>query len=164
MPGAKDKLLEEQVTLPSGTKSPLFPEAEKLLRMAEELNENCERQERRLYMYGFSVVSAIVAIISVLFTFREMFNNQGNASLIVLILFYTVAMLAAGTFLVMRVLKRRRRDQRALYEIVDMLRELEHSMMEREQVSQLERAEFRIRLSRFDIGPAWERHGLYSKR
>jgi hypothetical protein len=163
MPGAKDKLLEEQVTLPSGTNSPLFLEAEKLLKMAEELNENCEQVERRLYVYGFTIVSAIFAIVSVLFTFWEVFNNPGYAFLIVLVLFYTFMLVAAGSFLVMRVLKRRRRDQRALYEIVDMLRELEHSMMERENISPLERAEFRIRLSRFDIGPGWE-HRRYMRK
>jgi uncharacterized membrane protein YhaH (DUF805 family) len=164
MPGAKDKLLEARVALPSGTNSPLFQEAEKLLKMAEELNEKSERTERRLYMYAFMVVTTIFAIFSMLFTFQELFNYPDNPFLVVLIFFYTGTLIAAGSLLVMRVMKRRKRDQRALYEIVDMLRELEHSMMEREQISQLERAEFRIRLSRFDIGPAWERRGFYSKR
>jgi len=45
------------------------------------------------------------------------------------------------------------RDYRAFHEIVDMLRELLPAMENKKRVSNLERAAFRIRLSRLDIGP-----------
>jgi|SRR5580700_10461872 hypothetical protein len=46
-----------------------------------------------------------------------------------------------------------RRDERALFQVVDLLRETQQSLADSENWSTLQRAEFRIRLSRFDIGP-----------
>ena len=48
--------------------------------------------------------------------------------------------------------KRIRRDQRAMLGIVELLRETEGSVAVKNNWSALERAQFRIRLSRFEIG------------
>lgn len=48
---------------------------------------------------------------------------------------------------------RLRRDERALAQLVAILRESQQAFAEEEQWSVLEQAEFRIRLARFDIGP-----------
>jgi hypothetical protein len=46
-----------------------------------------------------------------------------------------------------------RRDDRALLELVAILRESQGSLAEREHWSTLQHAEFRVRLTRFEIGP-----------
>jgi hypothetical protein len=45
------------------------------------------------------------------------------------------------------------RERRALHRIVDLLRDVEKGIVEKNNLSTMERTEFRIRLSRFDIGP-----------
>jgi hypothetical protein len=45
------------------------------------------------------------------------------------------------------------RDERALFDVVSILREAQASIAKEEHWSPLQQAEFRIRLARFDIGP-----------
>jgi hypothetical protein len=45
------------------------------------------------------------------------------------------------------------RDERALFDVVSILREAQASIAKEENWSPLQQAEFRIRLARFDIGP-----------
>jgi hypothetical protein len=46
-----------------------------------------------------------------------------------------------------------RRDRRALSDLLSLLREVEPSLMKDEEWSPLDRAQFKIRLARFDIDP-----------
>ena len=48
--------------------------------------------------------------------------------------------------------QRLKRDQRAMENIIELLRETEGVIAKKDAWSALERAHFRIRLSRFDIG------------
>ena len=55
-------------------------------------------------------------------------------------------------YVVRSVLRQQRRDRRALREVVFILREVEPSLAEEQRWSTLERVNFRLRISRFEIG------------
>jgi hypothetical protein len=63
-----------------------------------------------------------------------------------------VVFLVFGLDGVLKLRRTIRRDRRAYYEIVDMLRELKSFINKKMHGSRLERVEFLIRLSRLDIG------------
>jgi hypothetical protein len=88
--------------------------------------------------------------------FPALFFMMGGAFKIIMVVMMSTYIIVMITFLYQRhesMIRALRRDRRALHSIVDMLREVENSTNSSGGMSTLERAEFRIRLARFDIGP-----------
>jgi hypothetical protein len=134
----------------------VYQEAEKLLKIAEQWEEKCETRERRLELVRLLAIMATFTLIIAGFGLYYGIKNEDWEYRAVVIAVVAVNMSGMAYYWLYIWGKSRRlleRDQRALYEIVDMLREVEKGIAERYQLSSLERAEFRIRLSRFDIGP-----------
>ncbi|HTU90826.1 MAG TPA: hypothetical protein VMF69_12175 [Gemmataceae bacterium] len=133
----------------------LSEEADKLLRLAEGFQDKCEQYERSLSMLiaiGMSTITAF--LIAALYVTPALPDDSVYRGLVpYLAIFYSIA---AGAFLYWMTERTRRklaRERRAMHSIVDMLRGLEKGIAEMDNLSTLERAEFRIRISRFDIGP-----------
>jgi hypothetical protein len=133
----------------------LYEESEKLLRLAEELLDKCEQYERRVWMLlimGASVITAEAVFSGYLIPSIP----HDSVYRTLAIAFSSLCGFATGASLVYisaRIRRQASRERRALNSIVDMLRDLEKGIAEKNNLSTLERAEFRIRLSRFDIGP-----------
>ena len=134
-----------------------YKEAEKLLEMAERLEKESLEQERvisRLWLMASTFVATLIALTFYGFA-METFDYTSKILIMSTVIVYSTYM---GWYF-WQILRRRtmqlRKDQRALFELLNMLREIEQAVAERNNVSAIERAEFRIRLSRFDIGPEY---------
>jgi hypothetical protein len=133
----------------------LYEEADRLLRLAEALQDKCEGYERKLGMLVVLAVGTMAAVgtAAVYLAFLSPAAIASFSPWVVLALFYEIAGGAYWAYVWSRVRRQLARERRALHRIVDMLRDLELGIAETNHLSSLERAEFRIRLSRFDIGP-----------
>jgi uncharacterized membrane protein len=133
----------------------LYQESEKLLRLAEELQDKCEQYERRVWM--LLLIGATLIVLLLMFSNYLVSAFPPDSVYRTLVTFlpylYFSATGASLTYMYARIRRQAVRERRALHSIVDMLRGLEKGIAEKNNLSTLERAEFRIRLSRFDIGP-----------
>lgn len=133
----------------------LYEEADKLLRLAEELQDKSEQYVRRLgWLLAWGVSAFAFFVIAATWFTITLPDDSVYKSLPMV--FASVYGLAAGIFLGWmraKTLQQLTRERRALHSIVDMLRGLEKGIADKNNLSTLERAEFRIRLSRLDIGP-----------
>lgn len=136
-------------------------ELEKLLSLAEELYEKCEWRNRaidryRLYQLSFLVIGMLIAAWGIsrsYFTQPSPGPGPSYRDFIFLFEFAVVAYALAFEYLIRRAKYRVMPDVVALSELVELIRETESVIAESEHWSTLERAQFRIRLSRFGIGP-----------
>ncbi len=129
---------------------------ETLLEVAENLLDRCEKCERKMSIISFLRLTTVFIGVAtgVYCGFEYISANIFALTISSLILFYL-----ALTFFYLRTVHETTkrfyaREKRALNSIVDMLREVEPSLSEEEGITAVERAEFRIRLARFDVG--WE--------
>ena len=131
-----------------------YREAETLLTTAEMLNKDCEENERAISSgKTAAVILWVLSLMMVIAGVLLIWLAQGVWGIFVI--FLSVWCAGYGTWDWIQTKgpdKLLQRDRRILFEIVNMLREVENAIAERNHVSALERAEFRIRLSRFDIG------------
>ncbi len=143
----------------STRKSPrILREAAKLLSLAEELQEKIDFNERQLGNTAILVVGLMAAGVGVSFTLAFMPLNVDSY-----IRYLIVGISASLVFGLILAISNRTRgvrkkvatDKRALFEITDMLRDVESKMAKKLGLSMLERAEMRIRLSRLGIGPGF---------
>ena len=137
----------------------LYSDAEKLLSLAEKLQEKCEFYERRKWLGIFFCTGSIMAMLflSLYIAYRP--YQEGKGSLVAgMLCGYAISCIIPTVYLWSQYSRLITREQRALHSIVDMLRDLETGISEESNLTTLERAEFRIRLSRFDIGPGWSEH------
>jgi uncharacterized membrane protein len=136
-----------------------YAEAQRLLKMAEDLEMKCQNWERQIAgrIMMTATVSCLLLVLVVIFwglaPLSPAISESGTLSIFAIL---TVVSVAGLVYLTRQRLSRMnyhlQRDQRAMYEIVGMLREIESAIAERDNLTALERAGFRIRLSRFDIG------------
>ena len=139
----------------------LYEESDKLLSLAETLQEKCEQHDRRWWLLTAIHVSIFLPCFAfaLYFIFRALpfrledlvYNGWMWGALLAFL--YLVAGTAYAYYMRERIDRKLARERRALHSIVDLLRDLEKGIAEKNNLSSLERAEFRIRLSRFDIGP-----------
>jgi len=129
-------------------------DAERLLSCAESLQDKADQSRSRISLLWWRAILVTVGILFLLGLSWE--NNDPLRIFTVSALFPLAAtMVLLGYFFAEGYKNARRdfvRDRDATLEIVDLLRELERSMSRKKVFSNLERAEFRIRLSRFGIG------------
>jgi hypothetical protein len=123
---------------------------ERLLRLAEQLRDKTEASLRRVELFRtlefFLAGTAALAVAGASFVdlpFRQLSGGVGVVSGLYVVLL---------ELFVSRLRRRVRPDRAALSEVVHLLREIESAVAEKRDWSPIERAEFRIRLSRFDIG------------
>jgi len=132
-------------------------EIEKILSLAEELQEKNERYSTRISMFRVVELTTIFLGITISLLFFkvnefDIVNFYGLLSVLVSIFIILASFIYTIEYIIVRnYIKRRRRDSRALYEIVEMLRELGEFQGKNEGWSELDRAQYRIRLSRFGI-------------
>jgi ABC-type multidrug transport system fused ATPase/permease subunit len=136
-------------------RSQLSRDAEKILELAEDLLDRCERYDRQKSIYNFlgravSMGSFAIGVFasSYFFDTNKLFAAAGA------IFGFVYAFVIFGFSLLRRnrASDLYRRESRALHSIVDMLRELEQAITQDCEMSAIQRAEFRIRLARFSIG------------
>lgn len=142
----------------------LYEDADKLLSLAESCQDRCENYDRcKRELVGWSLGGLfILAVIVVVMTTTAFTQGTVLSKIAFIIDFFTIVLILYYTFkfrvIYQEYAKMSNREKRALYSIVDMLREIEKGIAEESHLTTLERAEFRIRLSRFDIGPGWSEH------
>lgn len=136
-------------------------ELEKLLSLAEELHEKCDWRNRaidryRLFQLSLLVIGVLIAawgITRSYFTQAWFESGPSYRDIVFLFEFAVVAYALTFEYLIRRAKYRVMPDVVALSELVELIRETESIIAESEHWSTLERAQFRIRLSRFGIGP-----------
>ncbi len=135
-------------------RNPLSRDAEKLLELAEKLQDRCEGFDRRIFftsVFGTFVTIGVAGVGIFLLLFDS--PEPRIAMLFSVLLFLYSAMLFATCIILRNMsLILYRREKRALQSIVDMLREIDQAITHDGEMSAIERAEFKIRLARFDIG------------
>lgn len=137
-----------------GSLPPFYERADKLLRLAEQLQDKCDQYASRLetgLASGVILTAAFVGAMAYLIPHAPV-DERGYLWAACAGL-YSVAVVGYLYLWRGRIRERLARDERAMLRIVDMLREIEPGMVGGDTLSTLEQIEFRIRLSRFDIGP-----------
>lgn len=127
-------------------------EFERLLLLAEDLNEKIRQAERRIDLIRSAQVgSAILSVVSVTVLF---FLHVKSFEVLVL---GVLGIFASYVVVFQTQVRRRRsdtrRDRYALKELIGLLRETEDALATQGKWSTLDRAEVRIRISRFAIDP-----------
>jgi hypothetical protein len=139
--------------IPNRSGRSLDQEIQGLLELAEELDKNVEMREDKIAAAWFRLGGALGGVVAAAAMFA--FLAWGTPK------FLTFALLvSAGGFIVCAILiisfriflaremQLKHRDTRALWDVVDILREVGDST----EMTALARAEYRVRLARFDIG------------
>lgn len=149
---------------PNGAyRAPLRGEAERLLKLAEDLQSKCEetreamRQDERRSLLRFLAIATIAGLVMAYYSAPTI---QDSIALTFVVLFVIPLVLSALGSWIKRTLgmtelkSRLRHDEHALFEVVALLHEKQATLAESEGWSTLQQAELRVRLSRFDIGCA----------
>lgn len=148
---------------------------DEVLALAEKLKRECEdhiARRERLKLMQFMAMGLMGAILLLSMTIANLqMNSKSSSSYMYIFLFTPLVFLPvfAGFFLYFnRVLRRNWRwfltDSRALKEVVRLLRESEVAMVGTRRWSALDRARFRIQLTRFDIGDEFEEDYLLADK
>lgn len=136
--------------MPDREQSPAAHEVDRLLALAEELDDKVRAVERRIDAYQLlSALLAVSSLVVAAFAMLGRFELPATFSVLgIAYILLTIVML----WRVIRTTSRRiEADRRALREVLAVLREFEQVVAHREQWSPLQRAEYRIRLSRFGV-------------
>lgn len=126
-------------------------EVDQLLGMAEEYSERCERISARLSLLVTGAVALGVSLVAFAVLYPGVLWETSVETALL-----TVNLVAASGLLarsIMALQGRLATERAALRQIVELLREIEPVLAESESWSALERASFRIRLSRFGVFP-----------
>ena len=124
---------------------------DRLLSLAEEMRDKLDYGLRRLDLLRLmQLLCGSTAVFAIAIGFLLGFDSYRFTSAGVggIMLLYTLM----SQVLIQRLRVRMRPDRRALSEVIGILRETESAVASENDWSPLERAEFRIRLSRFEIG------------
>ncbi len=128
---------------------------ESLLKLAEDLKEKVDKKESN-YFY-FIIVWRSYQILCILFTIiiYLFFNTQHllffNTQPAVIFAIFVIPFILFAEYRIKINKGKSLPDKLALKEVLQLLREVHGTIAEREDWSILKRAEFRIRLSRFDL-------------
>jgi hypothetical protein len=154
----KNSIIDVVHRLPSAeaVKPPVSADdMDRLLRLAECLGEKCEKSKARLmwlFHYTTGLGGALLTAAGIIWGFLD-----GEAPLKMAIvgglLGSTSAVASVGVAYWWHVRGQKARDQRALNEIMDLLRGCAAGMVRREDLSSAAQTMFRVRLARLGIGP-----------
>jgi hypothetical protein len=130
-----------------------------LLSLAEKLQEQCSAASQRLMMYY--LVTVVFGILLVGGFVTDFIDPPKYAQSIGLLWYFLVGVLVVGAglfaayiYVVRPIRTRKAHDARALNEVVRILRESVPPIITAQEWSMLQIAEFKIRLSRFEIAPS----------
>jgi len=125
-------------------------EVDRLLRLAEKLQQDSEDSYRRL-----AIVRGVEIAIMLIGLYYSTYLHPLGGLMLTTIMIPGVSVFICISFLEFmfgqHYKKSRRRDQRALGEIVGLLRETQHGFAMKQDWSNFRITEFRIRLAQFDI-------------
>ena len=146
---ADEKVSAEQIKLSSEE------DLESLLKLAEDLKENIDNnfQIKYLQIYRFiQIALGSFFLISFYFLiFESKLANEFNRTINLISYSISLATFIFCEFQIRTIKKQSLPDKLALREVLQLLREVHGTIAKREDWSILKRAEFRIRLSRFDL-------------
>ncbi len=137
---------------------------DRLLNLAEWLADKCEKHKTRqtwLFHYGTGLGGAVLTAAGLVWAFMDPESQlRGALTGAILGTASGVASVSVAYWLTLR--RRKNADQKALDEVVALLRVASADIDGREDLSQAERATYRIRLNRLGIRPGAgpEKHGL----
>jgi hypothetical protein len=133
-------------------------EFEKLLDLEEELKDKCDNMEQQINKSLVFLILVTVPILGLVFFVINNIVNRESSSLNTFQISITIVaaiLITLGLPIFVRMIRNIKKlqrnfdlDRKALKEVIGLLREVESV----ETKSPLERAYFRIKLSRFDIG------------
>lgn len=131
------------------TKPEELEDFRRLLELADSIQEHLERGQRRLWIARLVQASVVLAGFIFAFSIQSSTASSDFAAISVTLAVGIVGYVVAVDFLIRTRFSRTvNRDSRALHDITQMLREMEATMAD---APVLERAEIRIRLSRYDL-------------
>lgn len=125
---------------------------ENLLKLAENLKKECDREINRIRVYRSLQISG--AIIVLIITFYIYYKNFQIDFLFLIVICGLVALafvVIIYQLIINDIRKQHLADKLALTEVLQLVRETSNIIAEQEEWSVLSRAEFRIRLSRFNL-------------
>ena len=128
-------------------------EMEKILALAEQTQEEIDSLTRRIISLRGVMVLLVVAgsIVAIIFGTLGDVPTLTRSMVFILPFILMVYVGFAEVYVVRRLVRRKYQQKRALSELVSLVREIFGGLAHRGQWSALKKAEFRIRLSRFDI-------------
>jgi hypothetical protein len=133
---------------------------EKLLSLAEQLQDKYEIFSRRIEMYRFCQWGIGITLVAILgwVMISTPFNSQtiGQDRIwtsVGGIFGVTIVYIAGIEYWIRRLRRRSYPDRRALQSLLELIRETEGSIAQSRGWSALDRAQFQIRLSRLEIAP-----------
>lgn len=138
-----------------------WKDVEKLLEMAEQLEEKYQQSKLRLDVF-FAInrtfqTGFICCVVFLMVNFNHI-SMAGLGSLSTLVGLFFGVMLGTFQLLFLRITQRVHelveRDKAAFEAMIELLREIDPRVMQFDPFPALERAEFRIRMARFDIAPS----------
>ncbi len=125
---------------------------ESLLKLAEELNEKVYKPENKVkYLRYFQLFYITLLIVFYLFDYFEILRIPQSPTLNFFMAFLVILTIILAENMIRMLRNKILPDKFALKEVLQLLREVHGTIAEREDWSILKRAEFRIRLSRFDL-------------
>lgn len=131
---------------------------ESLLKLAEELKEKCDKARHQIRVLKFGrIITVVTFILSILFLFLESIKSgvdtftDLNFGIKVLTTLGFLVLSLVAEFVIRNIERTYLPDKLALSEVLQLLRETSDIIAEQEEWSVLSRAEFRIRLSRFNL-------------
>ncbi len=128
---------------------------ESLLKLAEELKEKIEKPENRIRMLRLLQISylffPLIVIIFYGFITSDFSLTPYSINIRTIPFIFSILFILLCEFYIRTYRNRVLPDKLALKEVLQLLREVHSTIAEREDWSILKRAEFRIRLSRFDL-------------
>jgi hypothetical protein len=134
-----------------------FDQFDKLLSVAETLQDKCEARERKLHL-TFSLFSLLILtsglVLAVLSSIPELQGPSVSVSSNLFGIGSVLIVVAYIAPLCFRDRKRQSRDRQTIHSIVDMLREVETAFALQMHFSAIEEENFKVRLRRFEIGPS----------
>lgn len=128
---------------------------ENLLNLAENLKDECDKAKNRIKAYRiFQITSIISMLVGTYFGVFYFFKDYATSKYVALFigLFSLILTVSCYQLLIINDIKKQYlADKLALSEVLQLLRETSDIIAEQEYWSVLSRAEFRIRLSRFNL-------------
>lgn len=128
---------------------------ESLLKLAEELKEKIDKPENRIRMFRLLQISYLffpfIFIIFYGFISSDFSSTPYSINIRTIPFIFSILLIFLCEFYIQTHRNRVLPDKLALKEVLQLLREVHSTIAEREDWSILKRAEFRIRLSRFDL-------------
>lgn len=130
---------------------------ESLLKLAEELKEKIERAKKNIVIIllriiqGISLLGFIYSVVMTYLILKSFTIPESDKFGLIGIIIFSVITPFAAQILIKKEKEKTVPDKLALKEVLQLLREVHGTIAEREDWSILKRAEFRIRLSRFNL-------------